>query len=83
MGDALNTDQRQQRLLEIREVTPAAITRWLRLGWRDFRQAGWPSLMHGLIVAGVSIVIIEIALLFWPLLPGAVSGFLVGCNKVE
>jgi len=77
MGDALNTNQRQQRLLEIREVTPAAITRWLRLGWRDFRQAGWPSLMHGLIVAGVSIVIIEIALLFWPLLPGAVSGFLV------
>lgn len=61
----------------IREVTPGAIGRWLRLGWRDFRQAGWPSLMHGLIVAGMSLVIIEIALLFWPLLPGAVTGFLV------
>jgi len=33
--------------------------------------------MHGLIVAIMSLVIVEIALLFWPLLPGAVSGFLV------
>ena len=33
--------------------------------------------MHGLIVAVMSLVIVEIALLFWPLLPGAVSGFLV------
>lgn len=54
-----------------------AIIRWLRSGWRDFRRAGWPSLMHGVIVAVMSVVIIEIALLFWPLLPGAVSGFLV------
>lgn len=61
----------------IREVAPEAIARWLRQGWRDFRQAGWPSLMHGLIVTGMSLVIVEIALLFWPLLPGAVSGFLV------
>jgi len=51
--------------------------RWLRLGWRDFRRAGWPSLMHGVIVVIMSLVIVEIALLFWPLLPGAVSGFLV------
>ena len=61
----------------IREVAPTAITHWLSLGWRDFRQIGWPSLMHGLIVTGMSIVIIQIALLFWPLLPGAISGFLV------
>ena len=33
--------------------------------------------MHGLIVTGMSLLIIEIALFFWPLLPGAVSGFLV------
>lgn len=54
-----------------------AVSRWLRLGWRDMRRAGWPSLMHGLIVTGMSLVIIQITLLFWPLLPGAVSGFLV------
>lgn len=61
----------------VREVSPGAIGRWLRLGWRDFRRAGWPSLMHGLIVVGASLVIVQVALLFWPLLPGAVSGFLV------
>ena len=77
MHDELNTDQRQKRLPPVCKVTPASIGRWMRLGWRDFRQAGWPSLMHGLIVAGMSIVIINIALLFWPVLPGAVSGFLV------
>ncbi|MDJ0738246.1 MAG: DUF2189 domain-containing protein [Gammaproteobacteria bacterium] len=61
----------------IREVSPGAVLRWIRLGWRDFRAAGWPSLMHGLIVMALSVVIVEITLLFWPLLPGAVSGFLV------
>jgi len=61
----------------IREVGPDAVWRWLRQGWLDLRASGWPSLMHGLIVAAVSIVIVEITLLFWPLLPGAVSGFLV------
>mgnify|MGYP001826301384 CR=1 FL=1 len=61
----------------IREVPPGAISRWLQLGWLDFRQAGWPSLMHGVIVTSLSLIIIPIALFFWPLLPGAVSGFLV------
>jgi uncharacterized membrane protein len=61
----------------VRAVSPAAVLRWISLGWRDLRQAGWPSLLHGLIVTVTSLVIVEIALLFWPLLPGAVSGFLV------
>jgi uncharacterized membrane protein len=61
----------------IRPIEVTAISRWLRLGWRDVRRCGWPSLMHGLLVTGMSLIIIEIALLFWPLLPGAVSGFLV------
>jgi len=77
MTDKLNTTRGQLNPPPVRELAPSAIGRWLRLGWRDFRRAGWPSLMHGLIVAGMSLVIIEIALLFWPLLPGAVSGFLV------
>lgn len=76
MTDALKTERRR-RSLEIRQVAPDSIVRWLRLGWQDFRRAGWPSLMHGLIVTVMSIVIIQIALLFWPLLPGVVSGFLV------
>ncbi|MEJ2402027.1 MAG: DUF2189 domain-containing protein [Xanthomonadales bacterium] len=77
MTENLNTERRKAPRPSIREVRPAAIARWLRLGWRDFRKAGWPSLMHGLIVFGMSVIIIEIALFFWPLLPGAVSGFLV------
>jgi uncharacterized membrane protein len=77
MIDELNSEPSKTNSTAIRELAPGAIPRWLRLGWRDFRQAGWPSLMHGLIVAGMSLLIIEIALLFWPLLPGAVSGFLI------
>ena len=77
MVDRSSTERRQELFPPVREVATGAISRWLRLGWRDFRQAGWPSLMHGLIVTGLSLVIIQIALLFWPLLPGAVSGFLV------
>lgn len=77
MIEEKNTKRQEMTPPPVRGVEPNAIARWLRLGWRDFRQAGWPSLMHGLIVAGMSLVIIPIALLFWPLLPGAVSGFLV------
>ena len=60
----------------IRKAPPAAVLRWIRLGWQDMHRAGWPSLLHGLIVTIASLVIVEITLLFWPLLPGAVSGFL-------
>jgi len=60
----------------IRKTSPASVLRWIRLGWHDLRRAGWPSLLHGLIITIASLVIVEIAVLFWPLLPGAVSGFL-------
>lgn len=76
---AQETDNHKPRFSAppVREVGADAVLRWLKQGWRDLRASGWPSLMHGLIVAAVSVVIVEIALLFWPLLPGAVSGFLV------
>ena len=61
----------------VRAVAPPHVLRWIRLGWTDLRRAGWPSLLHGLLVTVASLLIVEIALLFWPLLPGAVSGFLV------
>lgn len=61
----------------VRAVAPSAVLRWIRLGWTDLRRAGRPALLHGLIVTVASLVIVEIAVLFWPLLPGAVSGFLV------
>jgi uncharacterized membrane protein len=62
---------------QVRAVAAGAALRWLRLGWTDLRRAGAPSLLHGLIVTLSGVVIVEVALHFWPLLPGALSGFLV------
>jgi len=59
----------------VRRVPPGHVLRWVRLGWRDFVRSGWPSYLHGLIVFVASVAIIEITFLYWPLLPGAVSGF--------
>lgn len=61
----------------VKQVHPHYIFRWLILGWEDMRSAGAPSLLHGVIVAGVSMAIITITLLYWTLLPGAVTGFLL------
>ena len=50
---------------------------WLRLAWRDMARAGWVSLAHGLVLAGLGAVIVAVAYdRFW-LLAGALSGFLV------
>ena len=61
----------------VRQVSPEQVIRWLKLGWKDLVRSGWPSFLHGLIVFVASIGLVEIALLFWPLLPGAVSGFVL------
>lgn len=65
--------------LPVRQAAPPSVIRWVRLGWSDLWEAGWLSVLHGLIVTAVGLMIVVITLLFWPLLPGAVSGFaLVG-----
>ncbi len=61
----------------VRQVANGSALRWLRLGWRDLRMAGWPSLIHGLIVTVFSLFIVNLLVVFWPLLPGAISGFVV------
>ena len=61
----------------VRQVPPSHIVRWVKLGWKDFVTAGWPSFLHGLIVFIASVAIIEIAFLYWPILPGAVTGFVL------
>ncbi len=61
----------------VREVDSQAPLRWLAHGWADFRHAGSPSLLHGVIVSLVSLTILAITLLYWELLPGAVSGFVL------
>ena len=61
----------------IRIVSSEAPFKWLEAGWRDFRKAGFPSLLHGVIVTVISIAILGITLSHWHLLPGAVSGFVL------
>ncbi len=61
----------------VRRVPSGQVVHWVKLGWRDFLSAGWPSLLHGLIVFSASLAIIEITYLYWPMMPGAVSGFVL------
>jgi uncharacterized membrane protein len=61
----------------VRSVPVAAPLRWLALGWRDVTRAPGASLFHGVLVALGGLAILAVALRFWYLLPGAVSGFLL------
>jgi uncharacterized membrane protein len=61
----------------VREVPPGAVARWLRLGWRDLQRAGFPSVLHGLIVCVISLTIIGMTLLRWELVMIAASCFLI------
>lgn len=61
----------------VNNVSPTSVFRWLALGWGDLRQAGTPSLLHGVIVSAFSLVMAVIMLSNWVLLPGAFSGFLL------
>jgi uncharacterized membrane protein len=51
--------------------------RWFALGWRDFVRAFAPSVLHGVMVAAAGWMILGLAVRFWPLVPGAVSGFVL------
>jgi uncharacterized membrane protein len=64
-------------LAPIRQVPLTRPFHWLLLGWRDFRSAWLPSVLHGIAVALGGLVILAITLSNWYLLPGAVSGFLL------
>jgi uncharacterized membrane protein len=50
---------------------------WLQLGYRDLLAAPGPSLLHGLLIAIGGLVVLTLALRLWPLMPGALSGFLL------
>jgi uncharacterized membrane protein len=68
---------RDDDALPVRVVSVGAPFRWLAAGWRDFSRAFWPSLFHGLVVVCAGLAIAAIALRFWPILPGAFSGFVL------
>jgi len=61
----------------VREVALDAPLRWLAAGWRDMARAFGPSLFHGLLVMVAGWTIAVAALRFWPILPGAFSGFVL------
>jgi len=63
--------------IRIKSVPPQAVLRWLALGWRDLRRAGFPSLLHGIIVSVISIAAIALTFVYWQLLPGLMSGFVI------
>ena len=63
--------------IRVKQAPPDRILRWLSMGWRDVRAAGSASLLHGFIVSMISIAITAMTLLYWKLLPGAVSGFVL------
>ncbi|MCU0950249.1 MAG: DUF2189 domain-containing protein [Burkholderiaceae bacterium] len=50
---------------------------WLSLAYRDLLAAPAPSLLHGLLIAIGGLVVLTLALRVWPLMPGALSGFLL------
>lgn len=50
---------------------------WLGLGWRDLLHSGWPSLLHGIVLAlGGALIVLIAHQRFW-LLAGSLSGFMV------
>lgn len=61
----------------VRQAPPTAVFKWLRMGWQDMLRAGKPSLLHGVIVSLFSLVLTFMLLIFWQLLPGALSGFIL------
>jgi uncharacterized membrane protein len=61
----------------IRTIAPLRPFHWLRLGWRDFLRAFFPSLAHGVVAMLAGLGILAVGRYAWPLLPGAFSGFVL------
>ena len=61
----------------VRTITLTQPLHWLRLGWRDMRQCGWLSLLHGLVLAAIGALFLSLGYdKFW-FLAGSFSGFLL------
>lgn len=61
----------------VRTIDIARPISWLALGYRDLMASPTASLLHGLLVAVGGLVVLTLALRVWPLMPGALSGFLL------
>ena len=70
-------DPPAQLLPGVRAVGLTRPLAWLRHGWRDLHASFGPSLLHGLIVAVGGLAVLTLTLRALPLMPGALSGFLL------
>lgn len=61
----------------VRQIALGRPFAWLRQGWRDLHACFGPSLLHGLIVAVGGLAVVTLALHALPLMPGALTGFLL------
>jgi len=63
--------------IPVRVVPAMRPIAWVHAGMRDFSLDRGPSLMHGLMVVLGGWIVSLLALKWWPLLPGAFSGFVL------
>jgi uncharacterized membrane protein len=77
LNTANTADSRAPAPLPVRTVALGRPFVWLAQGSRDFRRAFGPSVFHGVVVAAGGWIIVALTRHFWPLLPGAVSGFVL------
>jgi uncharacterized membrane protein len=58
-------------------ISPGRPIAWLQLAYRDLLAAPGPSVLHGMLIALGGLVVLTLTLRMWPLMPGALSGFLL------
>ena len=68
--------------IPVRVVPAMCPIAWVHAGMRDFSLDRGPSLMHGLMVVLGGWIVSLLALKWWPLLPGAFSGFVYNHSSV-
>jgi uncharacterized membrane protein len=66
-----------EELVPVREVPVLRPMDWVYAGMKDLSRATGPSFLHGAMVVVGGWIISLLALTWWPVLPGAVSGFVL------
>lgn len=61
----------------IRQRPPSAIAGWLGKGWHDLVGIGWPSYLHGILVASTGALLLSATLDAEYLLPGLATAFVI------
>jgi len=70
-------DSPDQALPAVRQIALTQPFAWLRRGWHDMHACFGASLLHGLVVAVGGLAVLTLTLHALPLMPGALTGFLL------